>query len=107
LAFAEAHSYVALETYVVGARELERVETGQQRLGVRVVIPLAKYCRVGGASVLVGHDVLVLDVVFDGFGHTASSKSAVDACVRGDTENKQHYGFSKLRTLLLAVGCRT
>lgn len=79
LAFAETHAYVTLESYVVGTREFERVETGQQRLGIRVVVPLAEYCRVGRASILVGYYVLILDIVFDGFGNTASGVPTVDA----------------------------
>jgi len=79
LAFAETHAYVTLESDVVGTREFERVETGQQRLGIRVVVPLAEYCRVGRASILVGYYVLVLDIVFDGFGDTASGVPSVDA----------------------------
>jgi len=80
LAFAEAHSYVTLESYVVGTREFERVEAGQQRLGVRVVVPLAEYRRVGRTPILVGYYVLVLYIVFNRFRHTAPGVSSVDAC---------------------------
>lgn len=80
LAFAETHAYVTLEPYVVRARELERVEAGQQRLGVRVVVPFAEYGRIGGASVLVRNYVFVLDVVFNRFRDTTPGVSSVDAC---------------------------
>jgi hypothetical protein len=83
LAFAEAHAYVTLESYVVGTWEFERIETGQQRLCIRVVVPLAEYRRVGRASILVGYNVLVLDIVFDRFRHTASGVSSVDAYNQG------------------------
>jgi len=79
LAFAEAHAYVTLESYVVRTREFECVETGQQRLGVRVVVPLAEYRRVGRAPILVGYNVLVLYVVFNRFRHTAPGVSSIDA----------------------------
>lgn len=82
LAFAEAHAYVALEAYVVGTRELKRVETGQQRLGVGVVVPFAEYSRVGRAPVLVGHYVLVFHVVLHSFRHATSGEPAVYACKR-------------------------
>lgn len=87
MAFAEAHSYVTLEAYVVGTRELERVETGQQRLGVGVVVPLSEYGRIGRAPVLVGYYVLVFDIIFDRFRHTAPGESAVDACIIILTKN--------------------
>lgn len=80
LAFAEAHAYIALEAYIVGTRELKRVETGQQRLGVTIVVPFAEYRRVGRTSVLVCHDVLVFNVVFDRFRNTAPGKPSVDTC---------------------------
>jgi len=79
LAFAEAHAYVTLESYVVGTWEFKRVETGQQRLGVRVVVPLAEYRRVGRAPILVSYNVLVLYIVFNRFRHTAPGVSSVDA----------------------------
>lgn len=80
LAFTEAHAYVALETYVIGTRELECVKTGQQRLGVGVVVPFAEYGRVGCAPVLVRHYVLVFYVVFNRFRYTTPGKSSVDTC---------------------------
>lgn len=80
MAFAEAHAYVTLESYVVGTREFERVETGQQRLGISVVIPLAEDRRIGCTSVFVRYYVLVLDVVFDRFRNAAPGISTVDTC---------------------------
>lgn len=80
LAFAETHTYVTLEPYIVRAWELKRVEAGQQRLRVCVVVPFAEYSWIGGASVLVRHYVLVFDVVFDRFRDTTPGVSSVDAC---------------------------
>lgn len=97
LAFAETHAYVTLESYVVGTWEFERVETGQQRLGIRVVVPLAEYCRVGRASILVGYYILVLDIVFDGFGNTASGVPSVDAY----NTRIGHYTFSLATEMIM------
>jgi len=106
LAFAEAHAYVTLESYVVGTREFKRVETGQQRLGVSVVIPLAEYRRVGRAPILVGYNVLILDIVFNRFRHTAPGVSSVNAyniriyhyrlIVTGDGNNSVPMGVTKV-----------
>lgn len=78
LAFAEAHAYIALEAYIIGAWELERIETSQQRLGVTIVIPFAEYRRVSRTSVLVRHDVFVFNIIFDRFRYTTSGEPSVD-----------------------------
>lgn len=88
LAFAEAHAYVTLEAYVVGTREFEGVETGQQRLGVGVVIPFSEYRRIGSAPVFIGHYVLVFNVVFDCLRHTASCESSVNTCLQATQKLK-------------------
>lgn len=80
LALAEAHPDVALEANVVTGRELERVETGQETVRFGVVLPVTEDARFRRASVLVRHDVLVLDAVFHRFGDAAASESSVDCC---------------------------
>ena len=77
LAASEAHPNVALEPDVVAAGELERVEASQEALGVGVVFPLSEDRGVGGAAVLISHEVLVLHVVFHRFGHTTPGEATV------------------------------
>lgn len=74
----EAHSDVALEAQVVAAWEFESIETSHQRFLVRVVLPIAEYARIGGASILVGDFVLKFSLLFHRLGHTASCKASVD-----------------------------
>lgn len=78
LTLSEANPDVALEPYVVAARELEGVEARLQALRVRIVVPLAEYSRIRGTTVLIGDQILILHHIFHGLRDAASREAAIN-----------------------------
>lgn len=78
MAFSKAHPDIALEPDVIATGELEGVETGQQALRVRIVIPFSEDRGICSASILISHDVLVLHHILHGLGHATPRESSVD-----------------------------
>lgn len=78
LTLSKAHPNITLESDVITAWELERVEACHKALRVLIVVPLAEYRGIRSTTVFVGDQVLVLHHVLHGLGDTASRKAAVD-----------------------------
>lgn len=78
LTTSEADADVALEPDVVTRGELEGVKAGKQTIGLSVVFPFAEDTRVSRTTIVIRHNVFVLDIVFHSLGYTASSKATVN-----------------------------
>lgn len=78
LTASKAYAYVTLESDVVAAGELERVETSHQRLGLGVLFPLPEYRWIRRAAVLVCYHILVLQVVLHGLGDAVARESTIN-----------------------------
>lgn len=73
---AEADADVALESNVVTGGEFESVERSNKHARFRILDPFAENGRVGGAAILVRHQVSVV-VVRDGI--TVTGESTINA----------------------------
>lgn len=79
LTLSEANADVALESDVVARWEFKCIEVGHEGVGIGVVIPFTKNGRIRCATVLVGHDVLVLHILFHRLGNARSRKAAINS----------------------------
>lgn len=78
LTASKADSYVALEADVIARWELESIETGQQAVRVRIVLPVSKDTGIRGTPILIRDQILVLHIVLHGFGNTRAGETSIN-----------------------------